>query len=357
MGIQVTVSANQIDKERLGYSAISLDSLIATTAVTIKAGSKVEVGGALYEFTVDETESGGTFAAISVSTPAFMYVVPAGAATTWIYSSTAPAWDVAKQGWYNGSNRCLGGLFKDAAGTGYIGKWLAHPVGALGQTLDITTGAGNVTENLPPASSFLGAGEIDIFKADSGAGKVVVTANGGDLINGYATWDITDQYGHVRLKPITGGWRVVSCSGTTYTLKDVTSRNQSSATSDTWYNIGSLSIALPAGVFDVTLQAGLQLVANSLLGLNCRVSCTLSTANNSETDADWTTYHGTVGEAQWNSLHPGLLCTVNRQKRISVASPTTYYVNERETNDGAVTIFIVLLSDFTPLLVVARRVG
>lgn len=78
MGIQVTVSANQIDKERLGYSAISLDSLIATTAVTIKAGSKVEVGGALYEFTVDETESGGTFAAISVSTPAFMYVVPAG---------------------------------------------------------------------------------------------------------------------------------------------------------------------------------------------------------------------------------------------------------------------------------------
>jgi hypothetical protein len=115
MAVQVTIAAQQVDKERIGYIAISLDSMATTAAVTIKSGSKVEISGALYDFNADEVESGGTWAALTASALAWIYIVPAGATTTFIYSNTAPAWDVAKQGWYNGANRAVAVLYKDAA--------------------------------------------------------------------------------------------------------------------------------------------------------------------------------------------------------------------------------------------------
>jgi hypothetical protein len=122
MGVQVTISASQIDKERLGYQAISLTHYSDTAEPSIAAGSKVEVGGALYEFTIDEAGTG--WAGVAISTQAYMSLVPLGASISWVYTSVAPTWDTAKQGWYTGANRIFAKVYKDTAGTGYLGKLL-----------------------------------------------------------------------------------------------------------------------------------------------------------------------------------------------------------------------------------------
>lgn len=116
MSTQIVVYQNLADKQRKGYAAISLDSLVSTTAITIKAGSECEVAGALYEFQADEVESGGTWAGIGASNTVYVYIVPNGSTATFIYSTTAPTWDTAKQGWYNGTSRAVASLYKDAGG-------------------------------------------------------------------------------------------------------------------------------------------------------------------------------------------------------------------------------------------------
>lgn len=138
MGVQVTVAATQIDKQRLGYQAISLTNFSATTEPSVTAGSKIEVDGALYEFTSDETGTG--WSGIGVSNDVYFYLVPSGSSSTWAYSTTAPTWSTSKQGWYNGLNRCFGGCRKDASGN-YVGKWLAEGVqcAALAPAAMLTT--------------------------------------------------------------------------------------------------------------------------------------------------------------------------------------------------------------------------
>ena len=111
-----------VSKKIKGYQAISLTHLSDLLEPSITAGSEFEVDGTFYEFPIDEAAVAGGWGAIAVSTVVYMYLVPAGAAHTWIYSIVAPTWDTAKQGWYNGANRCFGGLYKDAGGD-YSAKW------------------------------------------------------------------------------------------------------------------------------------------------------------------------------------------------------------------------------------------
>jgi hypothetical protein len=124
MGVQVTTAASQIDKQRLGYQAISLTEYDTTAEPEIVAGSKVEVGGALYEFTVDEAGTG--WGGIAVSTECYIALVPSGATVSWIYTTTAPTWNTEKQGWYSGANRYVFHLYKDASGN-YANKSLLTP--------------------------------------------------------------------------------------------------------------------------------------------------------------------------------------------------------------------------------------
>lgn len=111
-----------VSKKIKGYQAISLTHFSDALEPSITAGSELEVDGTFYEFAIDEAAVAGGWGAIAVSTAVYMYLVPAGALHTWIYSATAPTWDIAKQGWYNGNNRAFGGLYKDAGGN-YTLKW------------------------------------------------------------------------------------------------------------------------------------------------------------------------------------------------------------------------------------------
>jgi hypothetical protein len=138
-----------------------------TSEPSIAAGSKVEIGGALYEFTGDEAGTG--WAGIGVSNYVYMLLTPSGATVSWSYTTTAPTWDTAKQGWYTAANRVFGRLYKDAAGTGYIGKVMLFGSEALGDGTNLRLGRlwhlplGNTTSRSlttaapPAASSWSGA--------------------------------------------------------------------------------------------------------------------------------------------------------------------------------------------------------
>ena len=43
MSVQILPAITLIDKARLGLQALSLDSLVATTAITVKAGQQVRM--------------------------------------------------------------------------------------------------------------------------------------------------------------------------------------------------------------------------------------------------------------------------------------------------------------------------
>ncbi|RPI89755.1 MAG: hypothetical protein EHM40_20045, partial [Chloroflexi bacterium] len=68
-------------------------------------------------------------------------------------------------------------------------------------------------------------------------------------------------------------------------LADTTQRSRATPTQNTWYNAGTLSLALPIGVWEVELQATFGVVENSASS-NCWI--TLSTANNSESNTAMT---------------------------------------------------------------------
>lgn len=85
----------------------------------------------------------------------------------------------------------------------------------------------------------------------------------------------------------------------------------------TWYNASFQQVTLPTGDWLSSTQYNLQIVRSS--AADAQIWGTLSTANNSETNKDWTTF----ADASGLTVHQ----TMNRQLPLSVTSPTTYYLN------------------------------
>lgn len=113
---------------------------------------------------------------------------------------------------------------------------------------------------------------------------------------------------------------------------------QSNPTQDTWYNLGTLSITIPIGIWRVSYQV--DLFAGDTTA-DVRVYSTLSTANNSESDADFTTYNG--------GTTTDFAVAIHREKQLSLASKTVYYLNEktnRATQDA-----IQLLGEISPTII------
>ena len=105
---------------------------------------------------------------------------------------------------------------------------------------------------------------------------------------------------------------------------DTSIRSQATAVANTFYNLGSVSISIPIGVWEVSYQVvGQQSGVGSL-------ETTLSTANNSETDKDFTVRPYQEGHpyGDWRF----------RSKYLSIASKTSYYLNTT-TDNGGTTIY------------------
>lgn len=86
-----------LDATRIGLHTVSLTNYDNTSESAIAAGSIIEVGGAMYKFTGNETINDNE--SVSDGT-VYVYIVPAGATCTAEYTNDAPTWSDSKQGWY-----------------------------------------------------------------------------------------------------------------------------------------------------------------------------------------------------------------------------------------------------------------
>jgi hypothetical protein len=245
-------------------------------------------------------------------------------------------------------------------------------VQTTGTSLNIPIGSGTVvintgssfSVNLPSAASALAASfEVEIRNNNSGAGggsgSVLVLPLAGDYLADFlnGTWQITDQHGHVRLRPIivsagVYGWAVQSCSGTTYRNVIASNQTQSTPTQNTWYNKGG-SLTLQPGVYDLSwsavfgAQGGSTNVAYAV--------ATLSTGNNSETDADFTASNENVaGAATSNVL---IQASAFRRKTVIVATATTYYLNIETPTLNQSSVSFYAGAGEGNCIIEARRIG
>lgn len=110
----------------------------------------------------------------------------------------------------------------------------------------------------------------------------------------------------------------------------VSTTSQATPTGGTWYNIGSFSINIPIGVWDIDFQYplyGTWGVSTSTL------QATLSTANNSESDIEFSSILGGKASDIGGS-------TLSVKKSLALTSKTTYYANAR--CDVAITTLTIL---------------
>jgi hypothetical protein len=120
-GAQIPTSVTRLES-MLGYQAVSLTNFDSSALSAIAAGSKVEIAGAFFTFTVDETINATSWTAITTGNTAYIALIPAGTAgsqtVTASYTATAPVWSTSKQGWYasaGSSTRVIGSARKAEA--------------------------------------------------------------------------------------------------------------------------------------------------------------------------------------------------------------------------------------------------
>ncbi len=112
----LTAIITTLDKTYKGKALITLSEYDTTAAPVLEVGSIFENNGALFIIdTSDITPTG--YAGISNSTT--FYIVYDASAGAFIYSSSAPTWSDALQGWYSGNDRYFFSMYKDSGGTLY----------------------------------------------------------------------------------------------------------------------------------------------------------------------------------------------------------------------------------------------
>jgi hypothetical protein len=116
-----TVNAAMIEKQRRGFAAVSLTEFSTLLEPQIAAGSLVEISDSLFE--TDALESITGWAGIANSSVVYIKLTVTGASVSASFTITVPTWSTSKNGWYIGSDRVIGGLYKDSGGN-YAQKWL-----------------------------------------------------------------------------------------------------------------------------------------------------------------------------------------------------------------------------------------
>lgn len=114
----------------------------------------------------------------------------------------------------------------------------------------------------------------------------------------------------------------------TVTFTDSTDRTQATPSSGTWYNLGTATISLPIGAWDVYYKTIVGIAENGTAA-DFKVEATLSTANNSEVDTTMTSGGICV---IWTGSHSAAN-NLTAQRTIVVAAKTSYYLNEK-VNDA-----------------------
>jgi hypothetical protein len=150
-------------------------------------------------------------------------------------------------------------------------------------------------------------------------GATIITCYGGTdyTLVATATTAITNPY----FSPVKAPFGFpLSPDKWTVETTDTADRQQNASTINTWYNLGSVSTSVPIGVWNQYYKVMIQLMSAGVVSLQI----TLSTANNSESNAAYTSQF--TATAQYGAL------AVTSQKVLTLTSKTTHYINMRNTS-------------------------
>jgi hypothetical protein len=111
----------------------------------------------------------------------------------------------------------------------------------------------------------------------------------------------------------------------TVEVVNTSSNTQSSPVNGTWYNVGSISLVIPIGVWDLSFQALGSIATSAGIG-QLGVFVALSTTNNGATDSDMiATYTQQLASTDLRNVE----VTAYRRKTLALTSKTTYYLNAK----------------------------
>ena len=110
----------------------------------------------------------------------------------------------------------------------------------------------------------------------------------------------------------------------TIEISDITPRLQSSPTINVWYNLGSINIIVPVGLWELFYETALQVT--KLGGSSATICGTLSTSNSTESDIRNTSLQYVTADGS-----TGVTTVLSMFKKIfnKTKSKTTYYFNSR----------------------------
>ena len=111
---------------------------------------------------------------------------------------------------------------------------------------------------------------------------------------------------------------------------DITGYSQVSPTAATWYNLGSYSIDVPIGSWELYFSAGVMLARAAAATMTCL--CTLSTSGSAADDANF------ISNIRVTTTV--LSGTLSQYKNISIASKTTYYLLEQSVESNPATLYL-----------------
>lgn len=131
---QTTNDVSRLEDSYKGYNGVSLTNFAATTEPQIALGSVIEIGGSILKAAANESITG--WAGIGDGNDVYIYVDTAGAAS---FSTTAPTWDTSKQGYYNGTDRAVAGVYKTDATT-WDDKYIIKNINSILNTKELGTG-------------------------------------------------------------------------------------------------------------------------------------------------------------------------------------------------------------------------
>lgn len=112
---------------------------------------------------------------------------------------------------------------------------------------------------------------------------------------------------------------------------DTTLREQATPAQNTWYNLGSFLLSIPIGNWEVSYNACVG--GDDASDIEQEMEITLSTANNSASDSDFTGYVKGKSVLKFYGA-------VTRDKVLTLSSKTPYYLNERTRTSGHDAIYL-----------------
>lgn len=134
----------------------------------------------------------------------------------------------------------------------------------------------------------------------------------------------------------------------TVEVKHTSDASQSSPLVATWYNLGTISISVPIGHWRVMYELTLYYENNAEVNIDPFV--TLSTANNSQSDADLTAYARLI-DVVGGSGDRRINAPIHKEKYLSVASKTPYYLNAQVGNASGATRVLSFTGTTQPTII------